>query len=220
MQKVRVWDLPIRFFHWLLLLLIVAAIITEKIGGNVIVWHFRCGYAALTLILFRILWGLVGGKYARFSSLIHHPSTIIAYAKGLRSDLREKYLGHNPLGGLSALALLAAVLMQAVSGLFANDDIANEGPFSTLVGKALSDKITWFHTEVSIDVVYFLIGLHIAAIAYYYFVKKENLVTPMITGDKEASIDAHATDDSWRMRLLALAIFAICAAGVYCLVNL
>jgi cytochrome b len=219
MKKIRVWDLPIRLFHWILVLLIAISIITQQIGGNAMDWHFRSGYAVLALIAFRLIWGLVGTRYARFSNFIHGPSTIAAYSRGASDGSGEKYHGHNPVGSLSVFALLGVILVQAVSGLFANDDIASEGPLVKFISKDLSDKFTWFHTEVSASVIYFLIGLHIAAIVYYYFSKKQNLVKPMITGDKEIDVDAPAANDSWGMRLLAAGILAICAAGVYLLIN-
>lgn len=215
MKKIRVWDLPVRLFHWALALLIVISVVTQDIGGNAMEWHFLSGYAALTLIVFRILWGLVGTRYARFSSFIHGPSTIIAFVRGAK----EKRLGHNPLGSLSVFALLGVVLVQAMSGLFANDDIANEGPLVKFISKELSDSITWIHKAVSINLLYVLIGLHVAAITYYYFRKKQNLVKQMITGDHEVPFDAPHADDSAKMRLLAAVIFLVCAAGVYLLVK-
>jgi cytochrome b len=217
MKKIRVWDLPTRLFHWILVMLIGASIITQKIGGNAMEWHFIAGYAALTLVLFRVLWGLFGTRYARFADFMHAPSAIIAHLKG---RVRWKYPGHNPIGSLSVFALLGVVLMQAVSGLFANDDIASEGPLVKFISKDLSDKFTWFHKQVSGNLIYFLVALHIAAIAFYYFRKKENLVKPMFTGDKELDVDAPAADDSWPMRLLAAGILVVCAAAVYYVVNL
>jgi cytochrome b len=220
MKKIRVWDLPIRLFHWVLVVLITVSIITQAIGGNAMEWHFRSGYAVLALIAFRLIWGLVGTRYARFSDFIHGPSSILAYLRGDNDRSYKTYHGHNPIGSLSVFALLGVILVQAVSGLFANDDIAAEGPLVKFVSEELSDSFTWFHTEVSAFVVYFLIGLHIAAIIYYYFGKKRNLVKPMITGDKEVDADAPAANDSWAMRMLAAGILGACAAGVYFLVNL
>jgi cytochrome b len=220
MAKVRVWDLPIRLFHWALAILIATSIITQKIGGNAMEWHFLSGYAVLALVAFRIVWGLVGTRYARFSDFIYAPSTIAAYLLDTKNSLKEKYHGHNPLGSLSVFALLGMILAQALSGLFANDDIASEGPLVKFISKEFSDRITWFHVEVSANLIYALVGLHIAAVAYYYFRKKQNLVKPMITGDKDIGGDAPAANDSWAIRLLAAAIFAACMACVYCLVNL
>jgi cytochrome b len=219
LKKIRVWDLPVRLFHWLLVVLIAVSIITQEIGGNAMDWHFRAGYAVLTLIAFRLVWGLVGTRYARFSDFIHGPSPIIAYLRGSDAGSGEKYHGHNPVGSLSVFALLGVILIQAVSGLFANDDIASEGPLVKFISKDLSDRFTWFHTEVSAWVIYFLIGLHILAIAYYYVAKKKDLVTPMFTGDKEIDGDAPSANDSWRMQLIAAGILAVCAAGVYLLIN-
>ena len=219
MKNIRVWDLPVRLFHWALAVLIVVSVVTQNIGGNAMEWHFLSGYAVLTLVVFRILWGLVGTRYARFSSFTHGPSAMISYLRGGKGSLTEKYLGHNPVGSLSVFALLGFVLAQAVSGLFANDDIASEGPLVKFISKELSDKITWFHKDVSANVLYVLIGLHIAAIAFYYFWKKKNLVKPMITGDQETAFDAPAADDSVRMRLLAGVILAVCAIAVYFLIN-
>lgn len=216
MAKVRVWDLPVRLFHWALAVLIVVSVVTQNIGGNAMEWHFLSGYAVLALIVFRILWGLFGTRYARFSSFIHGPSAIVSYLRGAKEDMAAKRLGHSPIGSLSVFALLGFVLVQAMSGLFANDDIASEGPLVKFISKDLSDKITWFHKDISANVLYVLIGLHIAAIAFYYFGKKKNLVKPMITGDQDAAFDAPAAEDTLKTRLLAAVILAVCAVGVYC----
>lgn len=220
MKTVRVWDLPLRLFHWALAFLVIAAVVTEKIGGNAMEWHFRCGYAALALLVFRIFWGFVGPRYARFSSFVYGPSTIVGYVRGGKDALKEKYLGHNPLGSLSVFALLAVVLTQALTGLFSNDDIAAEGPLVKFISKETSDKVSWFHSEVSATLIYILVGLHIAAIAFYYFRRKQNLVRPMITGDQEADYDAEPARDSAPMRILALALMAACAYAVYYVVTL
>jgi cytochrome b len=219
MSKVRVWDLPVRLFHWTLALLVVAAVVCEKIGGNAMTWHFRAGYAALTLVLFRILWGLVGSRYARFSSFSYRPSAIIDYVCGGKNDRINRILGHNPLGSLSVFALLGIVLLQAGSGLFSNDDIAYDGPLMKFISKDTSDRFTWFHTEVSATLLYILVGLHVAAIAFYYLFRKQNLVRPMISGDQEVDFDAVPANDSWPLRLLGLLLFALCAGAVYWLVT-
>jgi len=217
MKKVRVWDLPTRLFHWVLAVLIVVSVVTQYIGGNAMTWHFRSGYAVLTLVAFRILWGIVGPRYARFSSFLYGPSTILGYVRGKDATGR---LGHNPLGGLSVFVLLGAVLTQAVTGLYANDDIAWDGPMVKFISKELSDKITWFHKDVSATAIFVLVGLHLLAILFYRFVKKRNLTRPMLTGDQEVDFDAEPANDSWGTRLLALAILAVCAGVVYYLVTL
>lgn len=220
MKKVRVWDLPVRLFHWALVVLIIVAVVTQKIGGNAMEWHFRAGYSILALLAFRIVWGLVGSRYARFSSFLYGPSTIVGYVRGGKEALKRKYLGHNPLGSLSVFALLGVMLAQVVSGLYANDDIASEGPLVKFISKDLSDKFTWFHKEVSVNLIYLLVAMHVLAIGFYYFRKRQNLVKPMLTGDHEVEFDATPANDSWGTRLLAVVIFAACAAAVYWLISL
>ena len=220
MKKIRVWDLPIRLFHWALAILIVTAVVTQKIGGNAMEWHFLAGYATLTLLLFRIIWGVIGTRYARFADFFHAPGTIIAYLQAAKNGIEKTYHGHNPLGSLSVFALLGVILLQAVSGLFANDDISSEGPLVKFISKDLSDRITWFHKEVTGNLIYFLVALHVSTIIYYYLRKKQNLVKPMITGDKETNADALPANDSWPVRLGAAVVLAACTAAVYYLVNL
>ncbi len=220
MKKLRVWDLPVRLFHWALVLLIAGAVVTANIGGNWMEWHLRAGYAILTLILFRMIWGVIGSVYARFANFIVGPRAILAYLRGLRSDAAVRLIGHNPLAGLSVLGLLAVVLLQAVTGLFSNDDIAIEGPLFKFISKELSDQLTWIHSELSINVLYGFVALHVLAIAFYYVRKKQDLLTPMISGDVLTELDVPAAKDGVLVRLLALVVFAVCAAGVYALVKL
>jgi cytochrome b len=220
MSKIRVWDLPLRLFHWLLAALVITAIITVKIGGNALIWHFYCGYAVLSLLLFRILWGVFGSRYSLFANLRCSPAAIAAQLRDIKAGKSVRFLGHNPIGSLSVLAILAVLVMQAGSGLFANDDIDSEGPLVKFISKELSDRISWFHTELNSYLIYSLIALHVVAIGVYYFKKKEDLVTPMLTGDKDWTTHAAAAIDSWFKRGLALLIFGLCAGAVYLLVNL
>jgi cytochrome b len=214
-KKIRVWDLPLRLFHWTLAVLVITAILAIKLG-DVMELHLVAGGGVLALIAFRIVWGLVGPRYARFSSFLHGPSTIAGYVGGGKT----KYLGHNPLGSLSVFALLGLLLAQASTGLFSNDDIAFDGPLVKFISKDVSDRITWLHAEIGATLIYVLSGLHIVAIAYYYFFRKQNLVTPMITGDQEVDVDAESASDSWGVRLFAVAVFLLCATMVYYLVTL
>jgi cytochrome b len=228
MKKIRVWDLPLRLFHWALVVLIAVSIVSQKIGGNAMSLHFYAGYTALSLVLFRIVWGFIGPRTARFADFVAGPTRVIAYLRGTDGSAVRGYLGHNPLGSWSVLALLAIVLSQAVSGLFANDDIASEGPLVKFISKELSDRITWYHKDVSGNLIYFFIALHIAAVAWYFFRKRQNLVLPMLTGDRvvdhaeEGGSHAaqSAVNDSWRVRLLAAATLVVCGALVYWVVNL
>lgn len=218
MKKIRVWDLPLRLFHWVLALMIIGSVVTAKIGGNATIWHFRLGYAVLTLMVFRLMWGVVGTYYARFANFVFSPSTMMSYIRG-RHERAGNPLGHNPLGSLSVFGLLIVVLMQAIAGLFANDDIAFDGPLVRFISKELSDKVTWFHTEINANVIYALVGLHVTAILYYYLRRKQNLLMPMITGDALSPLEAPAAKDNASTRLLALALLAVAAATVYVVVS-
>ena len=120
-RQVPVWDLGVRFFHWALVLLVITSFVTAKIGGNALTYHAWSGYTILTLLLFRVIWGLVGGTQARFTAFIRGPGTVIATLKGMFDRARHQpALGHNAMGGLSVLAMLLALLFQAGSGLFVN----------------------------------------------------------------------------------------------------
>lgn len=180
MKPILVWDLPLRLFHWSLALLVVAAAITATIGGNAMDWHGRIGTVIAGLLAFRIVWGLIGPTHARFSSFVRGPGTIRAYLRG-----EWRGLGHNPLGALSVLGLLGALALQVAGGLFANDDIAFNGPLYALVSKDTSDSITGWHHK-GVWLVALLVAAHLGAIAFYAHVKKDNLVRPMLTGFKES----------------------------------
>lgn len=177
-RTIRVWDLPTRLFHWLLVLLVVAAFVTGWLGGNLIEWHGRAGVAITGLLAFRLVWGVVGSTYARFAQFVPGPGRLAAYLRG------QWYgIGHNPLGALSVLALLGILIFQSVSGLMANDDIAFEGPLYALVSKDTSDWLSSLHRQNFWPIIV-LVTLHVSAIMFYAHVKKDNLVKPMITGVK------------------------------------
>lgn len=213
---VRVWDLPTRLFHWALAICIVFGIVFVKIGGNAIQWHAYCGYATLALILFRVIWGFVGSWHARFTNFIPSPPKLIAFLRGQI----DGGLGHNPLGALSVIALLTVILIQALTGLFADDDIFFQGPLAKYVSNDTVALLTSIH-RFNQYLIFALVGLHLAAIAYYYFVKRENLVEPMVTGDKliAAAPTLAETIDSSRQRILAIILFLLISLGLYFLIT-
>jgi cytochrome b len=178
-RRIKLWDLPIRLFHWSLAILVVAAIVTGKMGGNAIEWHGRIGLLILGLIVFRLVWGVVGSSHARFASFFPTPSKLRAYLQG-----RWHGIGHNPLGAFSVFGLLALISFQLTSGLLGNDDIAFNGPLAELISKSLSDRLTGLH-KLSVNLLIALIALHLAAILYYVHIKKDNLLKPMFTGWKD-----------------------------------
>lgn len=212
-STVRVWDLPTRLFHWLLVINIVGSVVTINLGGNWVETHFWLGYCALTLLLFRLVWGLVGPRYARFSNFIYGPKPVWGYLRG-----QGRYLGHNPLGAFSVFALLASLTFQAVTGLFANDDIASEGPLVRLIDKDLSDRLTGLH-HWNANLLYVLIGLHVAAILFYVLFRREQLIKPMITGDKVAEPGDEPAQDTGRVRWMALVALGLAAAVVTAVVQ-
>ncbi len=178
MNRILIWDLPTRLFHWLLVLCVCGSFVSAKIGGNAMVWHGRFGLVVVGLLVFRLVWGFVGSTYARFSQFVRGPATVVSYLRG-----QWHGEGHNPLGALSVLAMLGTLLLLVATGLFANDDIAFEGPLYALVGKEFSDRVAGIHRLVE-PLTILLVLAHLGAIAFYVRVRKETLIMPMITGDK------------------------------------
>jgi len=214
---VRIWDLPTRLFHWALAALVTFSVITAKLGGNWIDWHFLSGCCVLALVAFRLVWGFIGGRYARFASFLFGPRAMLAALGGGPGAPRTP--GHNPLGSLSVFAMLIAVGAQAVIGLFSNDDIASEGPLARFVSSASSATLTSLH-RINANAIVALVAIHLLAIAYYRLRKGQRLVAPMVSGDKPGIDPALASRDDAPLRLRALVVLALCAAGVWLLVSL
>jgi cytochrome b len=208
--KLEIWDLPLRLFHWLLALSVLSAVITGELGGNLMDSHGRIGLLILGLLVFRVIWGFVGTEHARFASFFPTPARIRAYLKG-----QWQGHGHNPLGALSVIALLGMSAVLVGTGLFANDDIAFQGPLFSLVTKPLSDKLSGLHHLV-FNLLALLVALHIVAIIFYAWVKKHNLVLPMVTGKKVVPKDHAVPVSSVRIgRLLgALTISGVAMWGI------
>lgn len=212
-QRVRVWDLPTRIFHWLLAVCVVFSFVSAKIGGAWTEWHFRSGYAILTLLVFRLLWGFAGNRNARFSSFVRGPRAVLEYVRVGRADAGN---GHNPLGGWSVIAMLAALSVQATAGLFANDAIASEGPLAKLVSASVSDRLATLHRWGE-KLLIALVGLHVGAVLYYRFASGDDRITPMLTGDRPGGPPAR---DDGLLRLRALLFVAIAAGFVGWIVGL
>ena len=217
---VRVWDLPTRTFHWTLAACVIGSVVSAKIGGNAMVWHFRLGYVVFTLLAFRVLWGLVGGRWSRFASFIYAPATTLRYLRGQSRADEHHEVGHNPLGAFSVFGLLAILAAQIGTGLFADDEISNTGPLIKLVSGATSALLTKWHKSFGQWLIITLVLLHVAAIVYYFVRKKQNLVRPMLVGDKALGPDVPASVDSGASRALALVLLGACAALVAWVVGL
>ncbi len=214
-QRVTVWDLPTRLFHWLLVAFVGTSFVTAEIGGNAMQIHEWSGFVILSLLIFRVGWGFFGSRPSRFSNFVRGPKTVLSHAKGLLLKDSPPHFGHNPLGGWSIVAMLLALFVQAGTGLFANDDIMIEGPLYRWVSKATSDFITDIH-EFNQGVIVVLVAIHLLAILLYLFVKRENLVTPMITGVRSWNGTVEKpTGRTWS----AVAIAGIAGLVVYLLVR-
>ncbi len=217
---VRVWDLPTRLFHWVLAACVICSVASAKIGGNAMVWHFRFGYVVFTLLAFRLIWGLVGGRWSRFTNFTYAPATLLRYLRGDSRADEHHEVGHSPLGALSVFALLAILAAQVGSGLFADDEISNTGPLIKFVSGATSSLLTSWHKTFGQGIILTLVVLHVAAIVMYRVRRGRDLVRPMLVGDKLLPPEVPASADSLATRGLAALLLAACAAGVAWLISL
>lgn len=214
---VKIWDGPTRLCHWSLVALFGLSWWSGVQGGLAFGYHQWSGYGILCLLLFRLAWGVVGGEYARFAQFVCGPRRVLAVARALLSRAPLAQAGHNPLGGWMVVALLLGLAIQTTTGLFANDDLMNEGPLMAKVGKELSDTLSAIHT-FNFAVLLSLVSLHILAIVYHRLRKGEHLTRAMITGQREL-LDgplAVRTASPW----LAAVLLATSAGIVALLVNL
>lgn len=211
-RKIKVWDLPTRLFHWSLVVLFGISWASVELSDNAFNIHMYSGYAILTLVLFRVLWGIVGSTTSRFSHFVRGPRASLEYLKTFLQSKQGHQIGHNPLGGWMVLSMLGLLLFQAGTGLFAHDDVTNEGPLVHLISTQLSDILSELH-EGAFDFLLVLISVHIAAVLFYRFFKRDDLITPMITGAKPVS-DKTVPNLRFTSTWIALLLLAIVAAGV------
>lgn len=212
LRPVRVWDLPTRLFHWLLALAVIGLVVTGKVGGNALVWHMRFGLAVGALLVFRLVWGLVGGRWSRFGSFLYAPASVWRY---LRRDHRADdhfEVGHNPIGAYSVFAMLGVLAIQVATGLVADDEIATTGPLNRFVATDTGLAATAWHKGWGQGLVIGLVLLHVGAIVVYRL-RGTGLVAPMLGGDKLLPSAVPASADGLRERTLALVLIALCAAG-------
>jgi cytochrome b len=213
MPRIAVWDAPTRLFHWALSILVVFSFATGKVGGGWMDWHVKSGYGILALLAFRIAWGFVGSDSARFSRFLAGPRLAMSYARSLAARDPPAVAGHNPLGGWMVALMIVLLLMQAGSGLFADDDIATRGPLANKVSEEIVGRLTAFH-EWNGWAIVAAVGLHVAAIAFYHLALRKYLVGPMLHG----RMDVEGPAPRMASLLLAAVLFAIACAAVYWLV--
>jgi len=218
--RVRVWDLPTRLFHWVLAATMVGSVVSAKVGGNAMVWHFRFGYVVFTLLLFRLLWGFLGGHWSRFSSFIYSPGTILRYLRGQPRPDEHLDVGHNPLGSFSVFGLLTFLAIQVGTGLLADDEIASIGPLNKFVSSTTASTATGWHKSWGQWILLTMVALHIGAILYYRFARQKNLVRPMLVGDKHLPAGTPAALDGVSQRMLAAGLGVACAVLVSWVVSL
>lgn len=220
LHRIRIWDLPTRGFHILLALCVTGLIITGEMGGDAMVLHFKLGYAVLALVLFRLVWGCVGGHWSRFSNFVPTPSKLSAYLHAVRVKQAPRSEGHNPLGALSVLAMLSILLIQVLSGFMSDDEITNAGPWTALVPGNWVSWATEYHSDMGKVLLIVLIVAHVGTVLYYKRFKHEDLLTPMLTGDKVLPTHTPASRDTFTSRLFAFSILVGCAYVTYRLVYL
>ncbi|HOW77334.1 MAG TPA: cytochrome b/b6 domain-containing protein [Candidatus Competibacteraceae bacterium] len=217
LRTVTVWDLPTRLFHWTLVILMIVQWWTAE-QSSTMDWHLWSGYAVLTLVLFRLIWGTVGSETVRFSRFVRSPGAALDYFKALLRGETPHYLGHNPMGAWSIVALLTLLLIQAVTGLFANDDILIEGPLYSWVSKGTSDWLTTVH-KLNFNLLLAMIALHLAAVFFYLLVKWENLIHPMLSGQKHLPPEQAGPAPHMASPWLGLAALAVAVIAVWLLVR-
>ena len=203
-----VWDWPLRVFHWVLTASIAVSFATHYLGLEWFDWHRRAGYVALVLVAFRLVWGLVGPRHSRFASFVRGPRAVLEYVRG-RSP--RPAAGHNPVGAISVVAFLAVVGAQATTGLFANDEIANAGPFYGWITQDTSNRVTSWHALGS-NVLLGLIALHLLAIAWYDIVRRAGLVRAMWTGRRPGADGIESSRGALALVILAVLVVALALA--------
>lgn len=188
--RVKLWDPLLRVFHWSLAICVIAAWGLGEWGPNIMTLHFYFGYAVIGLLVFRVVWGLVGPAPARFSHFVYGPRTFFRYLSKIGERKPSYWPGHNPVGALSVFVLLGVLIAQVTTGLFADpDDYINVGPLADMVSREGTRLATKIHNTLA-PVILALVVLHLAAIAFYKKYKREDLIRPMITGWKEVRKDA------------------------------
>jgi cytochrome b len=210
-RPVRVWDLPTRLFHWVLAAALVGLMISGHVAGNALVLHMKLGLLVFALLGFRLLWGVVGGRWSRFASFVYAPATVLRYLRGQARQGDHFEVGHNPLGALSVFALMVLLMLQVATGLVADDEISSTGPLNKYVASATGLKATAWHTGWGQWLLVALVALHLGAIVFHRL-RGHNLVKPMITGDKDLPAGVPPASDSLATRGLAAALLAGFAA--------
>jgi cytochrome b len=211
--RTRIWDLPTRLFHWLLVATLAGSWATHELGTAWMDWHVRLGYFALGLVIFRLCWGLVGPRHARFASFVVGPSALLRYLRSWLRRAPDAHAGHSPTGGWAVLFMLALVGLQATSGLFKTDDFLIQGPWYHAAPSWLTDLMGRIHHS-NFELLLALVGLHLLAVLAYGLGPKPGMIRAMLSGDLQAPAAEGIAGD----RLLAALATAAVAAGLVALI--
>jgi cytochrome b len=212
---VKVWDGWVRLFHWGTAGCVLVSYFSAKQGA----WnlHYLSGYTLLTLVSFRIAWGLVGSENARFWAFLGSPAAALRQLAKFRRVEPDTEVTHNAAGGWMVVVLLGLLLAQAVSGLFTNHDVgftySQHGPLANAVSEATSERMSNLHVTL-INLLLIAVLLHVLAVVSYRLVKGQDLVVPMVTGVKEMPAD-RARAPRHAPGLLGAVLIAAAAAGVW-----
>lgn len=219
-MPVKVWDLFTRLFHWLLVVALGLAWLSGEQGNFTV--HFIAGHVVIGLILFRLVWGVVGSETARFSNFVKGPGAILGYLGRMVSKTPDRALGHNPVGAVMVVLLLAVVTVQAVSGLFASENTWAfvSGPLAFLISSDLSETITSLHKGILFDILLVLAGVHVAAAFGYLIVKRENLIRPMVIGRKMLPPEDASAPPRMASPLLGAVVAAVAGLAAWGLYSL
>lgn len=214
LQRNLVWDLPLRLFHWLLVFALVGQWITAELGGSYMDWHFKLGYFTLGLVMFRLCWGFVGTRYAKFSQFIQSPRATWLSLKNIMNRKVPREVGHNPVGGLLVPTVIILVLLQGTSGLFVTDDILYSGPYNSSVSAELQSTFEWIHHTAFYVLLAFIV-VHVLAIVWHQWFMNHAVVGAMVHGKKSVSPEQGISSSRW---ILAIVLACLIAAFIYWLV--
>ena len=217
--RILVWDLPVRAFHWALAVLVVFSYAAGKVGGGWMEWHLRSGYTIFALLVFRLAWGVAGSATARFAHFLRGPRAALDYVAHLRAGRRPFMGGHNPLGGWMVVFMLALLVAQVATGLFADDEIATQGPLAATVSNAMVERMSALHSRNS-WVIVAAVAFHVAAVLFYQWKLGIDLLRPMVHGWRDTGSDPDIPEPKRASPWRAAVLMAFAAALVYAIVEI
>ncbi|MFC3095971.1 cytochrome B [Alteromonas sediminis] len=206
-QTQTIWDIPVRICHWAIVLLVIAQWVTAELLDDAIQWHAWFGYGLLGVVVFRLLWGFIGSRYARFGQFLASPKTVLHYLVATFKGEAPTYTGHNPLGGWMALFLLLVLLVQSITGLFMTDEIFFSAPYFSAVSSDVQSLMNTLHHQ-AFTVIQIAVLLHVIAALIYVFVKKQPIIKAMVTG-KKPTPESGISHDYWLKLIVSIIVICV-----------